>query len=101
MVDNIMYYSISEFAEKIGVSTYTLRLWEKNGKLIPHHRTRGNQRVYSDEQVQEYLGIVHTKEVVLTFVGDLLHKEPITDLTNEELDQVIKIARQIKAERNK
>ena len=96
-----MYYSISEFAEKIGVSTYTLRLWEKNGKLIPHHRTQGNQRVYSDEQVQEYLGIAPTKEVLLTFGGGLLHKEPIADLTDEELDQVIKMAEQIKSERNK
>ena len=94
-----MYYSISEFAEKIGVSTYTLRLWEKNGKLIPHHRTQGNQRVYSDEQVQEYLGITPTKEVMLTFGGGILNKEPIADLTDEELDQVINIAEQIKAER--
>lgn len=96
-----MYYSISEFAKKIGVSTYTLRLWEKNGKLIPHHRTQGNQRVYSEEQVQEYLGITSTKEVVLTFGGGLLQKEPIINLTNEELDQIIKIAEQVKAERNK
>lgn len=96
-----MYYSISEFAKKIGVSTYTLRLWEKNGKLIPHHRTQGNQRVYSEEQVQEYLGITSTKEVILTFSGGLLQKEPIINLTNEELDQIIKIAEQVKAERNK
>lgn len=96
-----MYYSISEFAKKIGVSTYTLRLWEKNGKLIPHHRTQGNQRVYSEEQVQEYLGITSTKEVILTFGGGLLQKEPIINLTNEELDQIIKIAEQVKAERNK
>ena len=96
-----MYYSISEFAKKIGVSTYTLRLWEKNGKLIPHHRTQGNQRVYSEELVQEYLGITSTKEVILTFGGGLLQKEPIINLTNEELDQIIKIAEQVKAERNK
>ena len=93
-----MFY-FSRKKEKLGVSTYTLRLWEKNGKLIPHHRTQGNQRVYSDEQVQEYLGITPAKEVMLTFGGGILHKEPIADLTDEELDQVIKIAEQIKAER--
>lgn len=38
---------------------------------------------------------------MLTFGGGLLHKELIADLTDEELDQVIKIAEQIKAERNK
>lgn len=74
---------------------------EKKGKLSHHHRTKGNQRVYSDEQVKEYLGIKPTKEVVLTFGGGLLYKELIADLTDEELDHVIKIAEKINAERNK
>ena len=49
-----MFYTINEFAEAIGVSASTLRLWDKNGKLKPHHRTQGKQRVYSDEQIAEY-----------------------------------------------
>ena len=45
------YMSISEFAAEVGVSTTTLRNWERDKKLIPHHRTAGNQRVYSADQV--------------------------------------------------
>ena len=47
--------SISEFAEAIGVSITTLRVWDKEGKLKPHHRTKGNHRVYTSSQIREYL----------------------------------------------
>ena len=50
------YMSINEFATEIGVSASTLRNWDRTGKLTPHHRTPGNQRVYSAEQANEYLG---------------------------------------------
>ena len=50
------YMSINEFAKEIGVSASTLRNWDRTGKLTPHHRTPGNQRVYSAEQADEYLG---------------------------------------------
>ena len=49
------FMSIGEFAKEIGVSEGTLRNWEKNGKLLPHHRTKGNQRVYAKEQAEEFL----------------------------------------------
>lgn len=49
------YYSIKEFAELIGVSQNSLRLWDKNGKLKPHHLTTGGHRVYSYEQAQKYM----------------------------------------------
>ncbi|MBP5330379.1 MAG: MerR family DNA-binding transcriptional regulator [Lachnospiraceae bacterium] len=51
-----MYYSIKEFSEKIGVSASTLREWEKKGTLLPHHKTKGGHRIYSDMQAEEYLG---------------------------------------------
>lgn len=35
---------INEAAEILRVSTSTLRRWEREGKLIPDERTRGNQR---------------------------------------------------------
>ena len=31
------YYSINEFLKILGVSAQTLRNWDKNGKLHPHH----------------------------------------------------------------
>lgn len=38
--------TIREAAEFLGVSTSTLRRWEKEGKLTPDERTAGNQRRY-------------------------------------------------------
>lgn len=49
------YYSIGEFSKKVGKSISTLRDWEAKGRLIPHHRTKGNQRMYAEEQVYEVL----------------------------------------------
>ena len=49
------FYSIGEFAELIGKSQQTLRSWDKEGKLKPHHVTDGRHRYYSDEQVSEIL----------------------------------------------
>jgi len=50
-------YSIGEFSKLIGKSVYTLRVWDKNKKLIPAYRTKGNQRMYSDAQLNEVLQI--------------------------------------------
>ena len=94
-----MYYSIKDFAELIGVSQNTLRLWDKSGKLKPHHKTNGGHRVYSEQQADEYFGIEQKKEIVLTFAGGMLEKDTMENLTDDELEQVIKTAEDIKRER--
>ncbi|WP_330671451.1 MerR family DNA-binding transcriptional regulator, partial [Anaeromicrobium sp.] len=33
------YLSIAEMSKKLNVSAQTLRNWDKNGKLKPHHTT--------------------------------------------------------------
>lgn len=38
------YYSIGEFANKIGKTVQTLRNWDKKGTLKTHHRTAGGTR---------------------------------------------------------
>ena len=38
--------SVSKAASLLGVSTNTLRRWEREGRLIPDKRTEGNQRRY-------------------------------------------------------
>lgn len=48
------FMSISKFAENIGVSQQTIREWDKNGKLKPHHRTVGGRRIYSQKQVDDF-----------------------------------------------
>lgn len=49
------FYKISEFARLIGVSTVTLRAWERRGWLVPHHKSPSGYRYYSNKQVEEYL----------------------------------------------
>ena len=44
-----------EFADKLGVTTTTLRNWDKSGKLVPK-RTVTNQRFYTDNDLKKVLG---------------------------------------------
>ena len=41
----------------LGVSAQTLRNWDKNGKLHPHHTTVSGYRYYSQKQLNEVLHI--------------------------------------------
>ena len=52
---NKMYYKISEFSRLIGVSTVTLRRWELQGILKPHHKSPTGYRYYSEEQLNTYI----------------------------------------------
>lgn len=54
------YYSIGEFANKIGKTVQTLRNWDKNGSLKPHHITEAGTRYYSQEQLNHFLGFQDT-----------------------------------------
>ena len=49
------YYTIGEFSKLIGKSKNTLRKWDEEGKLRPHHITAGKHRVYSETQLKEAL----------------------------------------------
>ena len=51
------YYSIHEFSKILGVSAQTLRNWDNNGKLKPHHKSSNGYRYYSQEQLNQVLNI--------------------------------------------
>lgn len=51
------YYTIGEFANKIGKTVQTVRNWDKNGRLKPHHVSEGGHRYYSQEQLNRFLGL--------------------------------------------
>ena len=53
----MIYYSIGEFANKIGKMVQTLRNWDNKGTLKPHHTTEGGTRYYSQEQLNHFLGL--------------------------------------------
>ena len=56
------YYSIHEFSKIIGVSAQTLRNWDANGKLHPHHTTVSGYRYYSDEQLNQVINVKSKKK---------------------------------------
>ena len=49
------YYTIGQFSKLVGKSIQTLRLWDSEGKLKPHHVTEGGHRYYSEQQVNQVL----------------------------------------------
>lgn len=51
------FYSIGEFSKLIGKTTQTLRNWDKDNVLKPHHVTNSGYRYYSQEQLNHFLGL--------------------------------------------
>lgn len=51
------YYSINKFSKILGVSAQTLRNWDNNGKLHPHHTSNNGYRYYSHEQLNQVVNI--------------------------------------------
>ncbi len=54
-MDKDQLYSISDTAKKIGVSTQTLRRWDKNGKFCSKRHPINNYRVYSKDQIETFV----------------------------------------------
>jgi predicted site-specific integrase-resolvase len=61
-VKNLKYYAIGEFARLIDKTEQTLRNWDKNGTLKPHHIAESGHRYYSKEQVNHFFGLKNNKE---------------------------------------
>lgn len=51
------YYTIGQFSKLVGKSIQTLRLWDNEGKLKPHHITEGGHRYYSEQQINQVLQV--------------------------------------------
>lgn len=56
------YYSIGEFAKLIGKTEQTLRNWDKNGTLKPHHVIESGYRYYSQEQLNHFFGFKNSNK---------------------------------------
>ncbi|WP_020403438.1 DNA methyltransferase [Gracilimonas tropica] len=57
------YLSISEAAEKLGVSKETLRRWDKSGKFKSHRHPINNYRVYTVTQIKNLVNEVETEYI--------------------------------------
>lgn len=65
----LKYYSIGDFANRIGKSIQTLRNWDKKGELKPSHVTKGGTRYYSQEQLNHFLGLKGEKQLSKKAIG--------------------------------
>lgn len=76
------YYSIGEFAEKIGKAIQTLRNWHKNNTFKPAYVTAAGTRYYSQEQLNNFLGLkiktkIKDKKALIEKVGWIKINEQI------------------------
>ena len=69
------YYSIHEFSKIIGVSAQTLRNWDANGKLHPHHTTISGYRYYSDEQLSQVMNVKPRNRITIGYCRVSSHKQ--------------------------
>jgi DNA (cytosine-5)-methyltransferase 1 len=49
------YLSIKETAQILGVTTLTLRNWDKKGTLTPYRNPVNNYRVYRRDQIDSFM----------------------------------------------
>ena len=80
------YYSIHEFSKIIGVSAQTLRNWDANGKLHPHHTTVSGYRYYSDEQLNQVINVKPKNRITIGYCRVSNHKQK--DDLERQIDNV-------------
>ena len=80
------YYSIHEFSKIIGVSAQTLRNWDANGKLHPHHTTVSGYRYYSDEQLNQVINVKPINRITIGYCRVSSHKQK--DDLERQIDNV-------------
>lgn len=55
-----IYFSIKEAAEILGVSTLTLRNWDKSGKFVAQRHPMNNYRVYRLSALEKVINDIET-----------------------------------------
>ena len=81
------YYSIHEFSKIIGVSAQTLRNWDANGKLHPHHTTVSGYRYYSDEQLNQVINVKPKNRITIGYCRVSSNKQK--DDLERQIDKVV------------
>ena len=61
------YFTINKFSKIVGVTPQTLRNWDRDGKLKPHHTTESGYRYYSEEQLNQVLNIKQKNKKVIGY----------------------------------
>ncbi|WPC74333.1 Zn(2+)-responsive transcriptional regulator [Vibrio porteresiae] len=83
-------FQIGELAKRCGVSTDTLRFYEKNGLIIPAGRSESGYRLYDESNQKQVRFILKAKEVGLSL-------EEIKELLEIRLEANIHSCAEVKA----
>lgn len=59
------YFTIKETAKIIGVTTLTLRNWDKNGKLKAYRNPINHYRVYKPEEIELFLRKIESSRHII------------------------------------
>jgi len=79
-LSNEEHMQISDLAEKLGITTRTIRLYEKMGLVEPPKRTDGKVRYYEKKDIKRFKFVLKVKELGLSLdemkeLADLFDKE--------------------------
>lgn len=81
---NNPYITIKKASNMLGVSTLTLRNWDKNGKLKAHRHPMNNYRVYKIEDIKAVLRKIEMGTKIEKSKKKEFRKITIKHLTNEQ-----------------
>ncbi|HET8930005.1 MAG TPA: MerR family transcriptional regulator [Acidimicrobiales bacterium] len=76
--DDVAPYRIGEVADRLGVSTRTLRYYQELGLLDPAGQSEGGNRRYSEDDVTRAMRILELRNVMgfeLERIGEILSSE--------------------------
>ena len=68
------------------MTAQTLRNWDANGKLHPHHTTASGYRYYSDEQLNQVMNVKPKKRITIGYCRVSSHKQK--DDLERQIDNV-------------
>jgi DNA-binding transcriptional MerR regulator len=95
------FYRIKEAAEKIGVAPHVLRFWETQFPLLrPDKSTRG-QRLYSDEDLQNFLrvkSLLYSDGYSISGAKKVLKAERSQGRANAQPESDLELARDVLTE---
>lgn len=73
------FYSVTDIAQRVGISAKTLRAWDRNGKYPARRLSEGHRgyRVYTDEDLEplKVLSMAVTTRARKPFRGKRVKKE--------------------------
>ena len=75
-----IYFSIKEAAEILGVSTLTLRNWDKSGKFPAQRHPMNNYRVYKLEDIDKVVEMIESNIFIIKKKKDEIRKLAVQHL---------------------